>query len=50
MLAFPRYAALGGDGRRVPGGTRVRAALDDEDAARATILSLFEPGYVVTED
>jgi hypothetical protein len=39
---LPRPVAL-------PDGTKVRAALDDEDAARATVISLFEPGHVVED-
>jgi hypothetical protein len=35
-------------GTRAWGGT-LCAALDDEDAARPTVLSLFEHGYVVEE-
>jgi hypothetical protein len=30
-------------------GTKVRSALDDDDAARATIRSLFAPGHVVED-
>jgi hypothetical protein len=33
----------------VPDGSKVRAALDDEDAALAALTSLFEPGFVVEE-
>jgi hypothetical protein len=33
----------------LPDGRETRAALDDEDSARATIVSLFEPGYVVED-
>jgi hypothetical protein len=31
----------------LPKGGEVRAALDDEDAALATLTSLFEPGYLL---
>jgi hypothetical protein len=33
----------------LPDGTKVRAALDDEDAALATVTELFEEGFVVEE-
>jgi hypothetical protein len=33
----------------LPDGTKAGAALDDEDAARATIRSLFEPVHVVED-
>jgi hypothetical protein len=33
----------------LPKGGEVRAALDDEDAALATLTSLFEPGYLLDE-
>ena len=33
----------------LPDGSETRAALDDEDAARATLLSLFEPDWVVED-
>jgi hypothetical protein len=33
----------------LPDGTKVRAALDDETVARATVVSLFEPGHVIED-